>query len=280
MVRRDEFDLALCRAASGAGAHVRQRAGVRAIEQDDAEALVRLVSGEELTARVVVGADGSAGFTGRYVGVSYEQVDLGLEVELPVPPTVARQWHERLLIDWGPVPGSYGWVFPKGDRLTVGVIAARGHGEQTKRYLRRFLDGLALAGIEPEHDSGHLTRCRTDDSPLRRGRVIVTGDAAGLLEPWTREGISFALRSGALAGAAAAADDLDGYVAAVTRTLAPGMRAGRRLLMAFKRHPDLFHTLLNTPPGWRTFARFCRGEVGFEAVVERRGVRAALALLR
>lgn len=34
--------------------------------------------------------------------------------------------------------------------------------------------------------------------------MIVAGDAAGLLEPWTREGISFALRSGAWAGTAAA----------------------------------------------------------------------------
>ena len=36
--------------------------------------------------------------------------------------------------------------------------------------------------------------------------LLVAGDAAGLLDPWTREGISFALRSGALAGAAAAGD--------------------------------------------------------------------------
>ena len=80
------------------------------------------------------------------------------------------------------------------------MIAARGQGERTKRYLRDFVARLGLAGVEPEHDSGHLTRCRTADSPLRRGRVLVAGDAAGLLEPWTREGISYALRSGALAG--------------------------------------------------------------------------------
>ena len=279
MVRREEFDLALCRAALAAGARVRQRATVRAIEQDQGEALVRLADGEELTASVVVGADGSSGFTSRYVGVEYHQVDLGLEVELPVAQALRGQWRGRLLIDWGPLPGSYGWVFPKDDRLTVGVIAGRGQGEQTKRYLRRFVSGLGLSGIEPAHDSGHLTRCRAESSPLRRGRVLVVGDAAGFLEPWTREGISYALRSGAIAGAAAAVSDLDGYVSEVTRTLAPSMHAGRRLLRAFQRRPGAFHALPNTGPGWRAFAKFCRGELAFDAVMDRGVVRIGLAVL-
>jgi geranylgeranyl reductase family protein len=284
MVQREEFDLALCKAAISAGASVRQHAMVRAVEQHQDErrqdeVVVRLADGERLTAGVVVGADGSSGFTSRYVGVEYEQVDLGLELELPFTEALRRRWRGRLLIDWGPLPGSYGWVFPKGDGLTVGVIAGRGQGEQTKRYLREFVSRLGLSGIEPTHDSGHLTRCRTESSPLRRGQVLVAGDAAGLLEPWTREGISYALRSGTLAGAAAAAGDLDGYVSQITRALVPSMRAGRRLLRAFERHPGLFHTLLRTRPGWRTFANVCRGERTFDLVIDRRVVRLGLAVL-
>jgi flavin-dependent dehydrogenase len=110
--------------------------------------------------------------------------------------------------------------------------------------------------------------------------VAVVGDAAGLLEPWTREGISFALRSGALAGAAAAAGDLDRYVRAVHEQLVPPMRAGRRLLAAFSRHPVFFHTLLNTPPGWRLFARFCTGATSFDQALPRLPARAGMALLR
>jgi geranylgeranyl reductase family protein len=280
MVRREEFDDRLREAAAGAGAEVRQRAAVRAIEQDADRVRLRLVDGTELTARSVIGADGSSGITARHVGVGYGQVDLGLELELPVPQPVRDRWRGRLLLDWGSIPGSYGWVFPKGDQLTVGVIATRGLGEPTRRYLREFVDRLGLGGIEPRHDSGHLTRCRTDSSPLRRDRVLVAGDAAGLLEPWTREGISFALRSGALAGAAAAAGQLDRYVTDVHDQLVPEMRAGRRLLTAFARHPNVFHAAMATPPGWRMFARFCLGEASFDRTVTRRPVRAALALLR
>jgi geranylgeranyl reductase family protein len=289
MVAREEFDDALRKAAVEAGVTVRQRSPVRGISQDDGQACARLADGSTVRARVLIGADGSSGITARYAGVRFQQTDLGLELEIPVPAPVAAQWRGRLLLDWGPIPGSYGWVFPKGDRLTVGVIAARGQGERTRQYLADFTRRLGLASYPPERDSGHLTRCRADGSPLRAGRVLVAGDAAGLLEPWTREGISFALRSGALAGAAAAAaaardqarsaEALDAYPAAVGRSLLPEMTAGRRLLAGFTRHPAAFHLGLASPKGWRAFARFCRSELTFDALVSRRQVRVLLSVL-
>ncbi|MGC5051768.1 geranylgeranyl reductase family protein [Micromonospora sp. DT48] len=278
MVRREEFDDRLRAAAVSAGAELRQRATVRSVEQDPDVVRVRLADGEVLLARTVIGADGSSGVSARHVGVRHRQVDLGLELELPVSPAEQARWRRRALLDWGPLPGSYAWVFPKGDRLTVGVIAGRGEGERTRRYLARFVDRLGLAHVSPTHDSGHLTRCRADDSPLRRGRMLVAGDAAGLLEPWTREGISYALRSGELAGAAVAAADLGGYERSVSERLVPAMRAGHRLLDVFSRRPGVCHTLLATAPGWRAFTRFCLGRADFDELVGRPSVRAALAL--
>ncbi|WP_422733473.1 geranylgeranyl reductase family protein [Micromonospora sp. WMMD558] len=279
MVRREEFDDRLRAAAVAAGAELRQRVAVRAVEEVPEGVRLRLAGGEAVTARTVIGADGSSGVTARHVGVRHRQVDLGLELELPVPPAEQARWRGRVLLDWGPLPGSYAWVFPKGDLLTVGVIAARGAGERTRAYLRSFVERLGLSGVEPVHDSGHLTRCRREDSPVRRGRVLVAGDAAGLLEPWSREGISYALRSGALAGAAVVADDLPGYERGVAEVLVPSMRAGHRLLDAFTRRPEVFHALLATPPGWRMFVRFCQGRASFDETLARMPVRAALALV-
>jgi geranylgeranyl reductase family protein len=290
MVVRDEFDAALLGRAEEAGAVVRQRVQVRAIDQADGHATARLADGTAVTATVIIGADGSSGVTARHVGAEFAQVDLGLELEIAVPEPVGRRWAGRLLLDWGEIPGSYGWVFPKGDRLTVGVIAARGQGDATKGYLREFVDRLGLAGCDAVRDSGHLTRCRADRSPLRRRQVIVAGDAAGLLEPWTREGISFALRSGALAGehaakAATAGDptatesSLDEYVAAVNATLVPDMRAGRALLSAFTRHAGTFHKGLSTAKGWGAFVKLCRSERSFAELVNRPAARLALSLI-
>ncbi|MCE7079337.1 geranylgeranyl reductase family protein [Streptomyces sp. ST2-7A] len=277
LVDRPEFDRRLVDSAVRAGARLRTGATVQRVEQHGPEVpdrrtvAVRLAGSGTLLARVVVGADGSAGRTGAHVGVRTDRVDLGLEAEIPIPPGVAADWRGRALIDWGPLPGSYGWVFPKGDRLTVGVISARGEGAATRRYLEKLTARCGLAGFEPEISSGHLTRCRTDDSPLSRGRVLVCGDAAGLLEPWTREGISFALRSGRLAGEAAVRMAVAGdavetrrrameYADAIARGPGAEMGVGRRLYAAFTHRPALLHTaLLGFPPAWSVFAGIVRG---------------------
>jgi geranylgeranyl reductase family protein len=285
MVVREEFDDALRKAALEAGAVVREHALVRSIGQDADHAHARLVDGETVRARALVGSDGSGGVSARHVGARFDQVDVGLEVELPLPAAAGQRWRGRMLIDWGRLPGSYAWVFPKGDRLTVGVIGDRGDGAGLRGYLRDFVNHLGLSDLTPLHDSGHLTRCRAQDSPLGRGRVLLAGDAAGLLEPWTREGISFALRSGALAGAAAAAHHAEphtlagSYTDAVRRALIPEIAAGRRLLAAFRRHPGAFHAAMATRGGWDAFAAMCRGRLTFAEAMRRRSVRGAVALL-
>ncbi|MFI5934902.1 geranylgeranyl reductase family protein [Actinoplanes sp. NPDC051494] len=280
MVRRDEFDLAWYDAAVAAGAEVRQNAQVRAVDQDEDVATVTLADGSALTARTVIGADGSAGISSRYVGVAFEQQDLGLEVELAATGADRAAYRGRVLLDWGAVPGSYGWVFPKDDELTVGVIMQKGRGAETKEYLATFLKQLGLDDRPVLRDSGHLTRCRTPSAPLRKGRVLVVGDAAGLLEPWTREGISYALRSGTRAGEVAAlagtVDGLTAYEKWVNDELAPEMAAGRRLLGGFIRHRRVMHAAMATPLGWRAFQAFCRGELSMPSVLRRPGVRAAV----
>ncbi|WP_030023642.1 geranylgeranyl reductase family protein [Streptomyces monomycini] len=285
LVNRPDFDAQLVKTAQDAGAELRTGATVSRVEQhgsavpDRRTVAVVLGDGEVVLARAVVGADGSASRIGAHVGVKMDQVDLGLEAEIPVPPTVAEDWAGRVLVDWGPIPGSYGWVFPKGDTLTVGVISARGEGAATKRYLDDFIGRLGLAGFEPSISSGHLTRCRAEDSPLSRGRVLVCGDAAGLLEPWTREGISFALRSGRLAGewaarVAEAHDAVDArrqalnYALAIKAGLGVEMGVGRRMLTLFSRRPGLIHAALTGfRPAWHAFAKIVRGTTTLAEIV-------------
>lgn len=279
-VLRPEFDQWLVEAAVAAGATFRDGCAVRSVEETRSGVTVSTAYGE-VRARIVIAADGASGRLSRLIGVEVGRVDLGLEVELAAPPAVAAAWADRIHLDWGPLPGSYGWVFPKGDTLTVGVIAARGNGEATRTYLRDLLRWQELDRLEVVQDSGHLTRCRTTDSPVASGRVLAVGDAAGLLEPWTREGISFALRSGAAAGAACAASEpADAYRTALGIELLPEMAAGERCLTAFERRPRAFHELITrTPMGWRGFVRLASGQTTLARAVRHPSVRLGLGLL-
>ncbi|WP_346387469.1 geranylgeranyl reductase family protein [Nocardioides sp.] len=284
---RAELDDWLARQAVAAGAEFRNPCAVRAAEVGEDEVLLDTDEGS-LTSRVVVAADGASGRLSRLVGVTTSQVDLGLEVELAAGPR-ADEWAERIHLDWGPIPGSYAWVFPKGDTLTVGVIAGRGRPDETRRYLADFLAQQRMTGLRVVHESGHLTRCRTPESPIARGRLLVAGDAAGLLEPWTREGISFALRSGRIAGevaARAALADEDPetlgttYAELLAVDLVPEMTAGARCLAAFERRPGAFHWLIGrTAPGWDGFRRLVNGETTLDRALRHRSVRLGLRTL-
>lgn len=288
LINRAEFDQQLLASAAAAGAAVATGVRLREVAQEGDEVVLTTSVGEIRT-RAVVGADGSSGVTSHYVGAAFEQVDLGLEVELDVPAAVRDQWRGRLHLDFGRVAGSYAWVFPKGDTLTVGAIAAKGNSAWEKHYLDQFLASLGLDGYVDGPAAGHVTHCRKDSSRLSRGRVLLCGDAAGLMEPWTREGISFALRSGRVAGKAAAALAAGGttvesvtgtYADQIDSTLGAEMRAGRDLFGVFERHPRAFHlALARTGTGWRAFERLSRSDTTFARVMNRRAARVAVGVL-
>jgi geranylgeranyl reductase family protein len=276
MVMRSELDAALVQEAVDAGAQLRTGTTVGAYAEE-AGVVTLGTSAGPIWAGTAIGADGSQGRCAAYVGVEHEYVDIGLEAELPRP--TGSDWDGHVLLDWGPVPGSYGWVFPKGDLLTVGVIGDRAAGEAMRDYYRALVARLGLDLGTAVHDGGHLTRVRTTTSPLRRGRVLVAGDAAGLLEPWTREGISYALRSGALAGRAAATDPAS-YDDAVVAALGPEMAAGRRARTAFTHHPGTVHSVFRHLPGmWHLFVRLVGGETTMAEQLERRSLRGLVRLL-
>lgn len=310
LVQRETFDEALVAAAIAAGVTFIDGVVVRSLSEPDptadpsgdpaaepadraltAAAVVVQTDRGPVRARVVIGADGTSGRCGRYVGVQNRGTDLALEVEVTRTATSAQfdssTFDGSVRFDWGPNPGSYAWVFPKREVLTVGVIQAKGHPQQTRDYLESWLRHAGLDGREIERSTGHLTQWRSADSPLRRGSVIVAGDAAGLLEPWTREGISFALRSGCWAGQASAlaasgmegspGDALRDYERRVVAELDPEIRAGERLLHFFERHPGLVHlSLASTGAGMRLFLGVCDGTKTLSGILSSRLLRRLL----
>ena len=161
---REEFDDALRAAAVEAGAVVRERThrprGRRSMMTTWSCAWP---TASTVAASVVIGADGSSGVVARHVGVDCAQVDLGLEVELPVPPSIARRWRDRLLHRLGPDPRLVRLGLPEG-RHADGR-RDRGPGHAARRPAPTCggsCTGSVSPASSPTHDSGHLTRCRAD----------------------------------------------------------------------------------------------------------------------
>ena len=97
-------------------------------------------------------------------------------------------------------PGSFGWLVPlSGSRALIGLVSRR----QLNGHMDRFLDELRLSGRVTET----IKEPKQWGIPLRPlpktygDRVLVAGDAAGLVKPTTGGGIYYALRSGEIAAA-------------------------------------------------------------------------------
>lgn len=285
-VVRAEFDNWLLGCAVAAGAEFRPNTLVNGFYEVGSQVVVQTDSGDCL-ADFVIDASGTSSRIARKVGVSLQEIDLGLEVE--VQSSGSTKWLNRVHIDWGPIPGSYGWLFPKGDSYTVGVIGSKQYSSELRSYLDDLLRDLGLADCKVIKRSGHLTRCRSLNSPVGEGNVLLVGDAAGLLEPWTREGISFAVRSAELAaetiissvsGQSADNSLVSDYARRLEKTLISEMESGFALLAAFRKYPRIFHMLVSgTGIGWRQFKRISRGETSFARAFRHRSVRFIFTLL-
>ncbi|HTE85519.1 MAG TPA: geranylgeranyl reductase family protein [Dehalococcoidia bacterium] len=283
MTQRSRLDAYLAQKAVSAGATFRDSVIVRSVEDEGACAAVRAGS-ETFSGRVVVGADGANGVVSRTTGLAGgRRLAVALEGHYPLRPGVEDKWRDKLAMDLGVIPGGYGWLFPKADHLNLGV----GGWQHFAPTLRSRLDSLAgyfgLAGVEPVYLRGHHLPVRTREAPLGSGRVLLAGDAAGLIDPLSGEGIYAAIYSGRLAAEQAlrfvggTATDLSGYARAINAFLGPELLASQQFQDVFHLMPGVYATLLRRSDRlWDTLCRLVRGEETYLGLRRRIGPLAGL----
>src|SRR6185437_12383904 len=124
------------------------------------------------------------------------------------------------------LPGGYGWVFPKADHVNVGVGGDESQGPRLRAALRRMCEEY---GIDPDaaaETRGYRLPLRTATTVLARDDAALIGDAAGLVDPFSGDGMYEAFLSAQLVADAILAGDLSAYPAAVERRITPLTRAG------------------------------------------------------
>ena len=94
------------------------------------------------------------------------------------------------IAEWG-----YGWVFPKRDTLTVGIGGLATENADMPRLFREFA-WTALGAVPAQPVCGSPIPFGNFVARPGRGSTLLVGDAAGLVEPLTGEGIAFAVQSG------------------------------------------------------------------------------------
>jgi flavin-dependent dehydrogenase len=232
-VKRSLFDKLLLDRARELGADVREASALTAIERG----WLLHVSGRRLTARFVVAADGRNSTVARLLELLPSPVRdrVAVQTHLRAPPDfgerVVMQFHER---------GYSGLASVGGGELNLCLVARAPHLDALKAWATEVFS-------IPTQTQWHTV------TPLARRSVnaahpglLLTGDAARVLEPFTGEGITYALKSGALAADHVISGDPAGY-GAEHRALYRGRLWINRLARFACEHPRAANWALKHP---------------------------------
>ena len=268
MVMRDRFDGFLTDLASEAGATVRDATPVQSIIEEAGCYAVETPAGM-VRGRHILACDGATGPAARWLGIpSASTRSAAYEVEVDAPTMALEHWHQAANVDVGYRPWGYGWVFPKEGKLSVGVVMAPQRGRSIRKQTDRYLGRLGLADAEVINVQGHPIRYRRSErEPVAKGRVLLLGDAVGLADEFTAEGIAYAVHSANLAADAVLNGDEAAtiYTRAVNRYIQPELDAARTI-------SRLYYWCVTTWPWlalavskyvnylWRAFFRVMRGD--------------------
>jgi geranylgeranyl reductase family protein len=240
VVPRRVFDARLVTAAVDAGVVLRQHR-LRALTSGRSGVVL---DDGAVTARVLVGADGAHSAVARALGIRPPRRAFALRGYAPV--SDGRRGAQVIAFGSHAQP-SYAWSFDRGDGLAnVGYGEGPGSGcDRPTRaaYLARLEELLPGSTTDGQGWCAHPLPLSTA-RPLRpaRGAVLLVGDAAGLVNPLTGEGIFYAVATGALAGAAAAR-----AVRRDEQPARPYQRDVRALLGGHLRHTALAAGLARSP---------------------------------
>ncbi len=200
-IKRSALDQALLDRARELGAHVVQ--GQSLVRLDPGWAIH--TSAGQYRSRILVAADGRNSTVARLQGL--------------LPPSakdrVAIQTHVTDPAGFGPKvrlqfrPEGYCGVAPVGDgHLNVCLVSRPANLAALKRWSETTFR------IDPAHAWRSITPLQRAPVFPRHGNLLLVGDSARVVEPFTGEGIYYAFRSGQLAAEHLLANDLEGYPAA------------------------------------------------------------------
>ena len=266
MTQRVRLDAYLAERAADAGAELRDGVKVTDVAAGPDGVEVR-AGGERFRAHALVGADGVNGISARALALGGNQA-VGVALEGNVPYAKLGQGYRGLaVLELGVVPGGYGWVFPKGDHANIGIGGWEREGPGLRQHLRALCAAHGVTADDLESVRGYRLPLRSPRSALARGRAALVGDAAGLVDPVSGDGMFEAFLSSQLAAEAVLdllagrADGLEAYGERLTRHLATHLWASWGVKAALDRFPRTTFRIARSRIVWRTVERLVRGEI-------------------
>jgi len=261
MTQRIRLDAHLVEQAVRAGAEFRDGVKVTDLVLEGGGVGAK-VDGSPIAADHALLADGANGVSARAVGLDGgREHGVALEANVPYGAVHEEDYRGLLCLELANVPGGYGWVFPKGDHINVGVGGWEREGPRMRQHLLRFCREYGIPESSLEDVRGYRLPLVQPRARLAKGRVALLGDAAGLVDPLSGDGIYEAFLSAKLATEAVLAGNLEGYERELRRTLSSQLSAAWGAKVALDRFPRLTYAVVRTPFLWNAVVSLIGGDV-------------------
>ncbi|HEX7975581.1 MAG TPA: geranylgeranyl reductase family protein [Anaerolineales bacterium] len=267
MVMRDQFDAHLL---AHTQAEVRQGTAVRKVIEVGDRVVVETRAGETFEGRTLVAADGANSVVAHSLGLRRgKTLVAAIEAEVPVPDPVMRQFVDAPMFIFGEARLGYLWIFPKAAHLSVGIAALHPKPGELQVTLERVMAryGISLEGVPLR---GHPIPIFIRREPITTARSLLVGDAAGLVDPFSGEGIRFAIKSGRLAAEAILSGQVKRYPNNVFREIGLNHFFAYGLAQIFYRHPRACFALgVRNPFATQAFVELLGDKVRYPEVIVR-----------
>ncbi len=249
-VMRDKFDEHIL---AHARADVRQGIAVRKVTETNDRVIVETADGAVFESRYLIGADGAKSVVARDLGMRRGRtMAAAIEAEVHVRPEVRRRYGDELLFIFGSIRMGYAWIFPKADHLSVGIAALHPRRGELQTALSMVMARYGIS-LDKAELHGHPIPIYTHREPIATSRALLVGDAAGLADPFTGEGIRIAIKSGRIAAQAILSREVAQYPDMIYREIGISQTFALGLAWLFYHFPRLCITLA-APNPFSTYA--------------------------
>ena len=253
LVDRFEFDDYLVNQYKQKGGKLLE--GRKVVNIDMENNIIILDGGEVIKFKYIIGADGVVGITKGLVDENIKANGFCLQIEID-----RGQFNyegNNMSLYYGVIPQGYGWIFPKKKTLTVGFGGDYDKNLNYHEEFEKFLSKLGISYDKRNFRGAMLPFGEYIKNPINKLKnLLLVGDAAGLVDPITGEGIYFAMLSGLKASNVIMKalkqnnkDEVDKYIEEISQITKNINKGAKLKKLIYKYRKPIFKSMKNEQIG-------------------------------